>query len=128
VVEGVPRLLDFLARAFGAIETERVTNPTGDVMHAEVRIGDSVVMMGEASEQFRPTPSNLYIYVQDCDETYRRALGAGADSLREPKDEFYGDRCGGVQDPSGNSWWIATRKEELTPEQIQERARARAQG
>ena len=122
VVQGVAKLIDFLKQAFDAKEIERMAGPDGSVMHGEVRIGDSVVMMGEAWGESKPIAAALYLYVNDTDVTYRRALQAGATSLREPADQFYGDRSGGVKDPAGNQWWIATRKEDVSPEELARRA------
>jgi len=122
IVQGVAKLIDFLKQAFDAKEIERMAGPDGTVMHAEVRIGDSVVMMGEARGESKPMPAALYLYVNDTDVTYRRALQAGATSLKEPADQFYGDRSGGVKDPAGNQWWIATRKEDVSPEELARRA------
>ena len=110
-VERVQLLLDFVTAAFGAEETYRMARPDGSVGHAEVRIGDSIVMMGEARDDWRPRPGALYLYVSDVDATYRRALEAGGRPLREPVTHPYGDRSGGVEDPLGNQWWIASRIE-----------------
>ncbi len=81
-------------------------------------------MLGEASGQWKPRPSTLYLYVNDTDATYHRAIEAGATSLKEPVNEFYGDRAAGVQDPVGNFWWIATHIEDVSPEEMQRRAAA----
>ena len=124
VVEGVPKLIDFLKQAFGAEERLRMPRPDGTVMHAEVRIGDSIVMMGEPMGEWKPMPGMLHLYVDDTDSLYKRALQAGATSLREPSDEFYGDRAAGVRDPSGNHWWIATHMEDLSPEELAKRHEA----
>lgn len=124
-VKGVAGLIDFLKQAFDAVETERLPGPDGKVGHAEVRIGDSVVMMGEAPGE--PMPAMLYLYVADADASYKRALEAGATSLMEPADQFYGDRSGGVKDPFGNCWYVATRKENVSPEELRRRAQARAE-
>lgn len=119
--QGIPRLIQFLKQAFGAVEVERFDLPDGSVMHAAVRLGDSVVMMGEGGGQWKPMPAALHLYVEDCDATYKRALEAGATSVREPADQFYGDRNAGVTDPSGNQWWISQRIEDLTPAEIRRR-------
>jgi uncharacterized glyoxalase superfamily protein PhnB len=124
VVRGLPKLLDFLKRAFGAEETERVAGKDGTPTHAEVKIGDSRVMMGEARPEHPPMPSMLYLYVADCDAAHRRAVAAGGTSILEPTDMFYGDRNGAVKDPCGNQWWIASRKENLSREEIARRAAA----
>lgn len=126
IVEGVAGLIDFLKQAFDAVEKERLPGPDGKVGHGEVRIGDSVVMMGEASGEWKPMPGAIYLYVNDTDATYKRALAAGATSLMEPSDQFYGDRNAGVKDPCGNMWWIATHKEDVSPEELTRRAAARA--
>lgn len=123
-IQGVPKLLDFLKRGLGAEVIQEMKAPDGSVMHAQARIGDSIIMMGEAGGQWPPMPSNLYLYVPDVDALYRRALAAGGTSIRELTDEFYGDRVGGVKDPVGNNWWIATRKEDLSPEDMARRAEA----
>ncbi|MGC2323211.1 MAG: VOC family protein [Terriglobales bacterium] len=107
-VAGAAGCIDFLKQAFGAQEVARDQTPDGIVHHAKMRLGDSVLEMGEAHGQYPAMPANLHLYVADTDATYKQALSAGATSMREPVDEPYGDRCGGVRDPFGNVWWIAT--------------------
>jgi PhnB protein len=124
VVQGVPTLLDFLKQAFDATEIFRMPRPDGTIMHAEVRIGDSRVMMGEPMGSYQPMTGSLYLYVHDVDAVYKRALQAGATSTSEPADQFYGDRSAGIKDPVGNQWWIATHKEDVPPEEIARRAEA----
>jgi PhnB protein len=124
IVQGAGKLIDFLKQAFEAQENERLTRPDGTIGHAEVRIGDSIVMMSEASGEWKPTPGAMYLYVNDADATYKRALQAGATSTTEPTDQFYGDRSAGVKDPVGNQWWIATHKEDLSREELAKRAKA----
>ena len=124
VTTGVAQLIDFLKSAFDATEVTRHARPDGSVMHAEVRIGDSVVMMGEAAGNIKPFPAMLHLYVADVDAAYQRAIQAGATSLREPADQRYGDRAGGVQDAFGNQWWLATHVEDVSPEEMQRRAAA----
>jgi uncharacterized glyoxalase superfamily protein PhnB len=124
IVEGVAGLIDFLKQAFGAEEIERMASPDGGIAHAEVRIGDSIIMMGEPRDEWKPMPGSIYLYVDDTDAAYKRALEAGATSLMEPADQFYGDRNGGVKDPSGNHWWIATHIEDVAPEEMARRAEA----
>jgi uncharacterized glyoxalase superfamily protein PhnB len=125
VVKGVVRLIEFLKAAFDAVELERTHDSGGRVMHAMVRIGDSVVMMGETIEGFPPMPCSLYLYVPDTDAVYRQAIAAGGVSLMEPADQFYGDRNAGVLDQSGNKWWIATHIEDMPSEELARRARER---
>ncbi len=125
-VPGVAALLDFLKKAFGAREIERMERPGGGIIHAEVTIGDSKVMMGEPMQEAKATPASLYLYLEDVDAVYKRALAAGATSLREPANQFYGDRVAGVKDPSGNEWYIATRVEDVAPEEMMKRFEAMA--
>jgi PhnB protein len=101
-------LIGFLKRAFGAEEVAKYASPDGVVHHAVVRVGDSVVEMGEAHDKYEPLPAMFYLYVPNMDDVYRQALAAGATSFQEPTDQFYGDRNAGVQDPFGNKWYIAT--------------------
>jgi PhnB protein len=105
---GAPQLIDFLRRAFDAEETFRYATPDGGVVHAKVRIGDSVLELSEAQGLFQPMRPALHLYVADADAVYRQALGAGAQSLFEPADRDYGERLGGVKDPFDNVWYIAT--------------------
>lgn len=127
VVPGVAGVIDFLKQAFDAEETHpRMTGPDGRIIHAEVRIGDSNIMMGEPVGEYQPMPSMFYLYVTDTDAVYQRALAAGGVSEMAPADQFFGDRNGAVKDPAGNSWWIGTHKEDVTPEEIARRAASRA--
>jgi PhnB protein len=128
VVRDVPRLIEFLRQAFGATERMRAARPDGSIMHAEVVIGDSRVMMGEPTASSPPMPGCVHLYVVDTDALYHLALQAGATSLREPTDQFYGDRMAGVQDPVGNQWWIATHTEDVPPAELARRAAARPSG
>ena len=96
-------------------------------MHAELTIGPSIVVTSDANEEFPPAPARLQLYVGDVDAVYKRALAAGATSLRKPSDQFYGDRSGGVQDAFGNQWWLATHIEDVTPEEIGRRAAQQGQ-
>jgi PhnB protein len=128
VVSDAARLLDFLKKTFEAQEIMRLEAPGGTIGHAEVRIGDSVIMMGDATPQAPPTAAMIHVYVPDVDAAYRRALQAGATASREVADMFYGDRAGEVKDAFGNRWYISTHKEDLTPEEIGRRAAAAMQG
>lgn len=112
LVPGVATLLEFLSKAFDAHEVTRLPRPDGTIMHAEVRIGDATLMMGEPTADFGAMPGSLYLLVGDCDAVYRRALDCGGGSIMEPADRHpSGQRYGGVRDPSGNVWWIATHAE-----------------
>ncbi|SRR5712691_9964760 len=123
-VQGATTLIDFLTQAFDAKELERMTRPDGAIGHAQVRIGDSVVMISESRGEWKPMPGAIYLYVNDTDAAYTRALRAGATSLMEPADQFYGDRNAGVKDPVGNLWWIATHKEDVSQDEMARRAAA----
>jgi len=101
-------VIGFLKRVFGAQELAKYVSPDGVVNHAEIRVGDSVVEMGEAHGKYQPMQSMFYVYVPDCDAVYHRALAAGAKSIQELTDHPYGDRSGGVTDAFGNTWYIAT--------------------
>jgi uncharacterized glyoxalase superfamily protein PhnB len=122
VVEDAGQVLDFAAKAFGAMEIVRMAAPDGKVAHAEFRIGGATVMTGSGGGENPLMPGMIYLYVEDADATYRRALDAGATSLEEPNDTFYGDRRAAVQDRQGNSWYIATHVEDVPEEEMQRRA------
>lgn len=124
MVDGAAKLIDFLRQAFDAKEKDRFTDPSGKIAHAEVVIGDSVVQLSDAVGEWKPIQVPLLLYVPDTDATYKKALKAGATSVREPADQFYGDRTGGVKDSFGNTWWIATHTEDVSPEELQRRAEA----
>jgi PhnB protein len=121
-VQGAAKLIGFLKQAFDAKETYRLDGPSGSILHAEIRIGDSMVMLGEASEQCKSMPGTIALYVENADAWYERALKAGATSVREPSDQFYGDRSAGVKDFAGNQWWIHTHIEDVPHEEIKKRA------
>jgi uncharacterized glyoxalase superfamily protein PhnB len=101
-------VISFLKRAFGAQELGKYASPDGVVHHAEIRVGDSVVEMGEAHGKYAPMPTMFYLYVPNVDGLYRTALAAGASSFQEPADQSYGDRTAAVKDAFGNTWYIAT--------------------
>src|SRR5688500_8395942 len=105
VVEGAARLIEFLKQAFGATEAfAPMPASEGKIGHAEMRLGDSIVMMADATLEWKPLTGMLHYYVSDVDAMYQRALKAGATSVREPADQFYGDRSATVKDPCGNMW------------------------
>ncbi len=128
IVEGAADLLEFMKQAFGAEERMRMDASDGSVAHAEVEIGDSVVMVGGASERWPASPGTIHLYVDDCEATYAKALEAGATSEQEPEDQFYGDRMAGVRDAFGNMWWIAARVEDVAPDELEKRAAEWAAG
>ena len=102
------RMIQFIADAFGGVEIFRKERPDGAITHAEMRVGDSMLMLGEATAEFGAMPASIYLRVADADESYRAALAVGATSVAEPKDQPHaGERYGGVKDPCGNIWWPA---------------------
>ena len=101
-------LIDFLRAAFSGEEVYRAEMPDGSIPHAQVRIGDSIIALAGGHGPYQPMPSSLHIYVPDADSVYARAIAAGAESIRPPTDQPYGDREAGVKDPFGNWWFIAT--------------------
>ena len=123
------RAIEFYKEAFGATEVLRMEAPGGKIGHAELRIGDSVVMLADEFPEmnFRSpqtiggVSAHFYIYDEDVDARVERAVAAGARLTRPVKDQFYGDRSGGVEDPFGHHWYIATHKEDLTPEEVKRR-------
>lgn len=118
---------EFLKAVFDAEETERITLPDGTVMHMELRIGDSVIMLGQDSGQMGQMSSMTYLYVEDTALTYEKALAKGATPIMPPGKQFYGDINAGVQDEFGHYWWIASRFEEVSEEEMNKRA-AKARG
>jgi PhnB protein len=127
------KAIEFYQRAFGAQERFAMPGPDGKgVMHAEVRIGDSIIMMGEenpqqpckSAETTGSSPISFYLYVENVDEAFRRAVEAGAETAMPVRDMFWGDRVGTVLDPFGYSWMLATHSKDLTPQEIQQGAQA----
>jgi PhnB protein len=124
IVPDGPAFMDFLKQVFCAEERSVSKAPDGSIMHAQMRLDGSVIEFGQGNDRWPPMRLNMHVYVPDTDATYRRALEAGAKSVREPKDEFYGDRTAGIEDPAGNIWWVATHLENLTDEEIERRVAA----
>jgi PhnB protein len=124
-VRGAPRFIEFLTQAFDAKNTYIAAFPDGTVLSAEVRIGDSMVVIGEDDSdpgEEKRSCSKLYMYVDDVDVVYTKALQAGAKSIAQPADQFWGDRSGVVEDIAGNQWWIATHREDVSSEELIKRA------
>src|ERR1700677_1671800 len=127
IFDGAARAIEFYKNAFGATERMRMKMPDGRVGHAEIQIGDSVIMMADESPQsdayapahFGGSPITMMIYTDDCDAMYKRAISLGATSVREPADQPYGDRMSGVKDPFGYKWWIATHISDKTKEELE---------
>ena len=121
-VKNAARLIDFMKKAFEASEVYRFKSADGAVMHAEMKIGDSVVMLGEAQGESPPMPATLYLYVDDVDATCKKALEAGGESILTPEDMFWGDRAATIRDFAGNRWWIATHVEDVSSNDMEKRA------
>jgi PhnB protein len=129
-VEDASAAIDFYKRAFGAKERGRMSGPDDMVMHAELEIGDSLVMLSDPFPQASTKPPkelggtsvSVFLYVDDIDALYKRAVDAGATSVAEPDDMFWGDRFGAVQDPFGHTWTIATHIEDVAPEELEKRS------
>ena len=126
-IENAAQALDWYKRAIGAEEVSRAVGPGGEIMHAELRIGDSRIMLndpimgGKGPKAIGGSPAALWLYVEDCDALFNRAVGAGAQVRQPMGDQFWGDRCGTFSDPHGYSWTIATHKEDLTREEMNQR-------
>ena len=131
-IKGAAQAIEFYKRAFSATELFRLVAPSGEIGHAEIKIGDSPIMLADPCEEgaFRNPLSlggssvGLHVYVEDVDALFVQAVDAGAKALRPVQDQFYGDRTGTLEDPFGHVWFLATHKEDLTPEEINRRAEA----
>ena len=132
IVQGAAAAIDFYKQAFGATELFRMNGPDGKVGHAEIRIGDSPVMLADEHPQMGArgpksiggSPISIMLYVEDCDAVVGQAVAAGAKVTRPAQDQFYGDRMGGLEDPFGHAWFVATHKEDVSPEEMRRRSAA----
>lgn len=128
-VRGAAQAIEFYKKAFGATERVRFAGPCGSVMHAEIQIGDSVVMLADENPQhhalspahYKGSPVTLSMYVPDCDAVYKQAVAAGAQATVPLQDQFYGDRSGMVTDPFGHTWHIASHIEDVSPQEMDRR-------
>lgn len=120
IVDDARETIEFVQNVFDA-EIEEIYENEGHIMHSEARIGDSRIMMASSSEDIADFPFMLNVYVDDVDATFAKAVELGATPLREPEDQFYGDRTGGVRDTQGNQWWISTHIEDVSEEEIRRR-------
>ncbi|MGH2749213.1 MAG: VOC family protein [Actinomycetota bacterium] len=129
-VNGGNEALDFYTKVFGAAERARMPGPDGKIMHAELEVGDSIIMLSDEFEQFGNrsprsiggTPVLISVYVEDVDETFNRAVEMGAKSIQPVQDQFYGDRSGQFEDPFGHRWSVASHIEDVSPEEMAKRA------
>ncbi|MEW4487072.1 VOC family protein [Thalassoglobus sp. JC818] len=129
IVQNADEAIEWYKKVFGAVERMRLTGPGGSVGHAELEIGDSIIMLASefpdmdvyGPEHFNGSPISMAIYFEDVDTVYQRAVDAGATAKRPVQDQFYGDRSGMIVDPFGHSWSLATHIEDVTPEEVQKR-------
>lgn len=136
IVKNAARAIEFYKKAFGATELMRMAEPSGRIGHAEIRIGDSPIMLADevpemgfrSPESLGGSPVSILLYVEDVDAVFSQAVATGAKVQRPVADQFYGDRTGGVTDPFGHIWYIATHKEDVSPEEMRKRAAAAGRG
>jgi PhnB protein len=136
IVDGASAAIDFYTSVFGATERMRMAGPEGKVGHAELEIGDAVIMLADEHPESNArgprsvggTPVSLHMYVEDADAVFRRAVEAGAKELRPVEDQFYGDRLGSFEDPFGHHWHVATHVEDVSPEEMSKRMAAQGGG
>jgi PhnB protein len=136
IVDGAPAAIDFYKSVLGATERMRMHAPNGRVAHAELELGDSVIMLADENPEMEVlgpkaiggSPVTLHVYVEDCDGAFKRAIEAGASSLRPVEDQFYGDCSGQFEDPFGHKWNVATHVQDIPPEEMRERAAAAMAG
>jgi PhnB protein len=130
VLDNAAQALEWYKKALGAEEVARHVGPDGKIMHAEIRIGNSLIMLndpmggGKGPKAIGGSPASLWLYVEDCDALYKRAVSAGGQALGpmgQMADQFWGDRCGTITDPHGYSWTIATHKEDLSNQELEQR-------
>src|SRR5215472_3284566 len=134
ILSGASEAIAFYKKALGAEEVLRLDGPGGKIHHAEISVGDSRIMLADEHPEIRAlspntiggSPVSIHLYVEDVDAAVARAVAAGAKLIRPVADQFYGDRSGGIEDPFGYRWFIATRKEDLTVDEIRRRAVAQA--
>ena len=136
IVDGAAAAIDFYKSAFGATEVMRMPAPGGRIGHAEIKIGDSHVMLADENAEMNArspksvggSPLSLLVYVENVDDTVKRAVAAGARLERAVEDKFYGDRMGAIEDPFGHQWYVGTHIEDVTPEEMKKRMSAMGQG
>lgn len=132
IVSGAANAIEFYKKAFGATELLRMPHPGGKVGHAEIKIGDSLIMLADefpemnarSPQSLGGSPVNILLYVEDVDRVFDQAVAAGAKVVRPVQNQFYGDRMGGITDPFGHTWYIATHVEDVSPEELRKRAAA----
>jgi PhnB protein len=128
-IKNAAKALEFYKNAFGATDCYKLMMPDGRLGHAEIQLGDSMIMLadefpeygGKAPETLGGSPVSIHLYVEDVDAFFKKALAAGAKELKPVMDQFYGDRSGQLEDPFGHLWWVATHKEDIAPDEMQKR-------
>jgi PhnB protein len=136
IIDGAARAIDFYRRAFDAKELMRIPSPHDQIGHAEIKIGDSVIMMADEHPEmdarspthFGGSPVTILLYVEDVDNQFKQALAAGATEVRPVADQFYGDRSGTLKDPFGHNWHLSTHKEDVSMEEMSRRMAAMKKG
>ena len=136
IARGAAAAIDFYVKALGAVELMRMPGPDGKIGHAELRFGDSVLMLADefpemgakGPEAYGGSPAKLMLYCDDVDAVVARAVAAGAKIVRPVADQFYGDRTGGIEDPFGHTWYVATHIEDVAPDELARRAAAQHGG
>lgn len=131
-INGGVEALEFYKKAFGATEVSKLLMPDGRLGHAEIKLGDSIIMLADEFPEYGGTspqtlggsPVSIHLYVEDVDTFFKQAVAAGAKERKPLMDQFYGDRSGQLEDPFGHLWWVATHKEDIPPEELQKRANA----
>ena len=131
-IKNAVKALEFYKKAFGATESYKLMMPDGRLGHAEIRLGNSVIMLsdefpefgGKSPQTLGGSPVSIHLYVEDVDGFFKRALAAGAKERKQVMDQFYGDRSGQLEDPFGHLWWVATHKEDVAPEEMEKRVQA----
>jgi len=137
-VSNASEMIDFYKRAFGATESYRLRMPDGKIGHAEIKIGAATIMLADEfpemgllspkSQKIARSPVAIHLYVEDVDAVYKRAVAAGGTSVKAPEDEFFGERNAHLTDPSGHIWFLSSRIEEVSPEEMQRRVDAMKEG
>lgn len=122
IVDGADDLIKFITNGLGGEQKFVMRDNDNRITHASLKIGNSMIMLGDTMRGMGPQIAMLYLYVKDADAVYKKALDAGAENVREPRDEFYGDRSAAVKDRWGNTWWLATQKEEIDEPELKRRA------
>ncbi|HMJ70167.1 MAG TPA: VOC family protein [Cyclobacteriaceae bacterium] len=123
IIPGADRLIEFIKNAFGGEVTFMNRDEENQISHATVKVGNSTIMISDSMNEMKPETGMLFLYVDDVDATYNKAIQAKAQSIQEPKDEFYGDRVSAVKDEWDNKWWIATHVEDVDKEELEKRAK-----